>query len=101
VVAPGGSVAHIGVHPCFVGHHVDRAARSDARLSVVDGYRERRWVREHENFGPGVRGRVGTRHVPLGELLNAFVGTGLRVEEVSETGAGIVPWMLNVRARRP
>ena len=72
VVAPGGTVVHVGVHPCFVGHHIEAPDRSEERLAVVPGYRDGGWVLEHENFGPGVRARIGARHVPLAELLNAF-----------------------------
>lgn len=101
VVEPGGSIVHIGVHPCFVGHHFESVTRSDERLTLVNGYRDAGWVFEHENFGPGVRGRIGARHVPLAELLNAFASANLRVEEAREAGSHLVPWILGVRLRKP
>lgn len=100
VVAPGGTVVHLGVHPCFVGHHVESVTRSDERLAVTPGYRDAGWVLEHPNFGPGVRARIGARHVPLAELLNGFPAAGLAVEEVFEGDDALVPWCLGIRARR-
>jgi SAM-dependent methyltransferase len=101
VVAPGGDVVHIGLHPCFVGHHIEAPDRSEERLTVVPGYHDAAWVLEHENFGPGVRGRIGARHVPLAELLGAFGAAGLRITEVREDGPHLVPWMLSLRATAP
>ncbi len=98
VVVPGGTVVHVGVHPCFVGHHVESVTRSEARLAVTPGYREATWVHDHPNFGPGVRARIGARHVPLAELLNAVVAAGLAIEEVVEGDDSLVPWCLGLRA---
>jgi SAM-dependent methyltransferase len=97
VVKPGGTVIHVGVHPCFVGHHVESVTRSEERLTLVPGYQEATWVLEHENFGPGVRGRIGARHVPLAELLNDFGSSPLRLREAREAGTHLVPWMLSLR----
>ena len=94
-------MVHVGVHPCFVGHHVESVTRSDERLTLVPGYRDATWVLEHENFGSGVRGRIGARHVPLAELLNAFATSDLQIEEVREAGPHLVPWMLSLRLRKP
>ena len=100
VVVPGGEIVHLGVHPCFVGHHVESVTRSSERLALVSGYREATWVLEHENFGPGVRGRIGARHVPLADLFNAFAAAGLHIGEVREAGPNLVPWMLGLRATK-
>lgn len=99
VVVPGGTVVHLGVHPCFVGHHIESVTRSDDRLVVESGYREAGWVLEHPNFGPGVRARIGARHVPLAELLNGFATAGLAIHEVVEGDDSLVPWCLGIRAR--
>lgn len=101
VLEPGGIFAYIGIHPCFVGHHIDSPAKSDTQLRLVRGYREANWVFDSEHFGPGVRGRIGARHVPLAELLTAFLRAGLILEVVAEHGDGIIPWMLAVRAKKP
>lgn len=100
VVAPGGAVVHLGVHPCFVGHHIESVTRSEARLGVTTGYREAGWVRDHPSFGPGVRSRIGARHVPLAELLNGIAAAGLAIEEVVEGDDSLVPWCLGIRTRR-
>ena len=98
VVVPGGEVVHLGVHPCFVGHHIEAPDRSEERLAIGPGYRDGGWVLEHENFGPGVRARIGARHVPLAELLNVVASAGLHIREVREAGPHLVPWMLGLRA---
>jgi SAM-dependent methyltransferase len=100
VLRPGGRLVCLGVHPCFVGHHVDSPTRSDSRLGIVSGYREAGWVQSSDQFGPGIRSRVGARHVPLADYLMAFVRAPLRLERVVELGDGIVPWMLGITARR-
>jgi SAM-dependent methyltransferase len=100
VLAPGGRLVFVGVHPCFVGHHVDSPTKSDSRLGIVSGYRERGWVQSSEQFGPGIRSRVGARHVPLADFLMAFVRAPLVLDRVVELGDGIVPWMLGVTAHR-
>jgi hypothetical protein len=101
VVAPGGTFTYLGVHPCFVGHHVASPATSVAELAVVPGYRDAVRVDQSEQFGPGIRARVGARHVPLADFLMAFVAAGLVLDRVVERGDGIVPWMLGVRAHKP
>lgn len=97
VVVPEGIVVHVGVHPCFVGHHIESVTRSADRLTLVRGYQEATWVLDHENFGPGVRGRIGARHVPLAELLNAFATAGLSIRQTREAGSQLLPWMLSMR----
>jgi SAM-dependent methyltransferase len=100
VLAPGGRVTSLGVHPCFVGHHVDSPGKSDAHLGFVPGYREAIRRDFSAAFGPGIRPRVGGRHGPLGAFLMAFIDAGLRIHRVVELGDGIVPWMLAVDAHR-
>jgi SAM-dependent methyltransferase len=101
VLAPGARCTGLGVHPCFVGHHVDSPSKGDTHLGFVAGYREARRVDDSEQFGPGIRSRVGARHVPLGPLLSAFIAAGLVLDGVVERGDGIVPWMLGVSAHKP
>ncbi len=101
VLAPGGRVAHLGVHPCFVGHHVDSPDKSDVRLGFAAGYRDAMRVNDSERFGPGIRSRVGARHVPLGPFLTAFIDAGLVIDQCVELGEGLVPWMLGVTAHKP
>lgn len=100
VLVPRGRLTYLGVHPCFVGHHVDSPGKSDQYLALVPGYREAIRCDTSEQFGPGIRARVGARHVPLGEFLTAFIEAGLVLDSVVESGDGIVPWMLGVNAHR-
>jgi SAM-dependent methyltransferase len=101
VLALGASVSYLGVHPCFVGHHISSVTKTETALSVVPGYRDAVRVDHSEQFGGGIRSRVGAQHVPLADFLNTFIEAGLVLERVVERGDGIVPWMLGVRAKKP
>jgi SAM-dependent methyltransferase len=93
----GGVLAHVGVHPCFVGAFADRS--DPDRIRILPGYwrRERRF----DAWSPsGVRAKVGATHLPLSNLLNAFTDAGLVIEQVIELGSP-VPSMLAVRCIRP
>lgn len=104
VLSPGGRFAYVGTHPCFVGPHIDSPVVSDERLSLSAGYGDTRWVPPEEfdtpRFGPGIRRRVGARHVPLAGLLASFIDAGLLIERVCEGGAGLVPWRLGLTAAK-
>lgn len=96
-LAPGGRLAHVGVHPCFCGAFVDRS--DPARLVTTPGY----WRRERQCTGwstTGVRARVGAVHLPLGDLLAAVTGAGLVVDTVCEVGEP-TPDVLAIGASRP
>ena len=104
VLAPGGRFAYVGTHPCFVGPHIDSPTVSEERLSLRAGYGTARWVPAAEfdtpRFGPGIRRRVGARHVPLADLLASFIDAGLVLERVCEGGGGLVPWRLGLAATK-
>jgi len=100
VLAPGAAFSYLGIHPCFVGHHISSVTKTQTALSVVPGYRDAVRVDHSEQFGGGIRSRVGAQHVPLADFLNAFVDAGLVLARVVERGDGIVPWMLGVRATK-
>jgi len=40
------------------------------------------------------------RHIPLADLLNAFLDAGLTIDRMAEPGRQPVPYSLAVRARR-
>jgi SAM-dependent methyltransferase len=105
VLSPGGRFAYVGTHPCFVGPHIDSPLVSDERLSISAGYGDARWVPpeafDTPRFGPGIRRRVGARHLPLAGMLAAFIQAGLVLERVCEAGRGLVPWRLGVAAVKP
>jgi SAM-dependent methyltransferase len=98
VLTPGGLLFFHGAHPCFNGPHTQLLG--DGGILAHPSYRLAGWHREAPWWGPFVRRRVGMRHHPLAELLNAFIGAGLRIEHVAEPGDRPVPIILVVRARK-
>ena len=97
VLKPGGRFAYVGTHPCFVGPFA-RNPRDQAP-ELRPGYGNTAWTTE--GFGDGIRRRVGVRHVPLAEFLNAFLAAGLRLVRVSEANDEDFPTRVGVLAERP
>jgi SAM-dependent methyltransferase len=97
VLRPGGRLAYVGAHPCFVGHFIER---DRDRWIVHPGYTVAGWHRNGPGLGDGVRGRVGVRQVPLAELLNALLSAGFVLERVVEVGATDPPSLLGIVAKR-
>ena len=96
VLAPGGRFVYVGVHPCFVGPMVER--RIDGPHLLHPGYRRSGWWAD--SAGP-VRSRVGVNHIPLAQLINALLDSGLRLEQIEEPGDDGYPMLLSLRARGP
>jgi SAM-dependent methyltransferase len=95
VLRPGGAYLHVGLHPCFFGHFSE--PHEEGRL-LRPGYRETGL--SYRGWDPGgVRVRVGARHVPLADLLNAVLDAGLTLERMLES-EGEPPSLLALRARR-
>ena len=106
VLRPGGRFVYVGVHPCFVGPHIDPVTLSDGSLSLTEGYRPARWSPPEEFDTPrysvsGIRRRVGAHHLPLADLLGSVIGAGLAIDTVVERGDGLVPWRLGLAAVTP
>jgi SAM-dependent methyltransferase len=99
VLKPGGLLVFYGVHPCFNGPHVEWL--DDGGVRAHPTYRLAGWHKESPWWGEYVRKRVGMRHHPLADLLNAFINAGLAIEHVVETGDKDVPTILGIRARKP
>ncbi len=99
VLRPGGVLVFYGAHPCFNGPQSEW--REDGGVTVHPTYRLAGWHEAAPWWGPYVRKRVGMRHHPLAEVLNAFIGTGLVIEHVAELGDAPVPRNLAIRARKP
>ncbi|GAB2477768.1 class I SAM-dependent methyltransferase [Streptosporangium sandarakinum] len=99
VLRPGGMLLFYGVHPCFNGPHIE--PRPDGAMVIHPTYRitgrHRRspWWREG-----GLRDRVGMSHVPLPDLINAFIDAGLNIDRVTEPREDPIPYALAVRAFR-
>lgn len=98
VLAPGGLLVFCGVHPCFNGPHIEWL--DDGGIRAHPTYRLAGWQRPAPWWGAQVRIRVGMRHHPLADLLNAFITAGLAIEHVAELGDRPVPSILGIRARR-
>ena len=95
VLRLGGAYVHAGLHPCFFGHFSE--PHEEGRL-LRTGYRQTGL--SYRGWDPaGVRARVGARHVPLDDLLNAVLEAGLTLERLAES-PGDPPGVLAFRARR-
>jgi ubiquinone/menaquinone biosynthesis C-methylase UbiE len=97
VLCPDGLLVFYGVHPCFNGPCIE--LREDGGRVVHPTYRNSGW---HETSpwwsADGIRRRTGMRHLPLAELLNAFIDAGLTIDRVAEPREHAVPFVLAVRA---
>lgn len=99
VLTPGGLLAFFGAHPCFNGPHTEWM--DDGGVWAHSTYPLAGWHSESPWWGEFVRKRVGMRHHPLADLLNAFIAAGLTIERVAELGARPVPVSMAIRARKP
>jgi SAM-dependent methyltransferase len=97
VLRPGGTLVHVGVHPCFCGGF---AERSDPQAVVIrPGYRDSHWTKASWT-DKGVRDKVGAAHFPLPRLLGTFTDAGLTLDRFTEGGTP-TPAVLAIRARKP
>lgn len=99
VLRPGGALFFYGAHPCFNGPHVEWL--ENGGIIAHPTYRLVGWHPEAAWWGTFVRRRVGMRHHPLAEVLNAFISTGLVIEHVAEAGSRALPNNMSIRARKP
>jgi SAM-dependent methyltransferase len=99
VLRKGGTLVFVGLHPCFVGPHA-RFVAADEPPILYTGYRERRRYSEAPGISPdGLRAKVGAVHIPLGELVQAFVETGFRLDRFEEVGDRLYPPIIALRAQ--
>ncbi|HEX7164916.1 MAG TPA: class I SAM-dependent methyltransferase [Trebonia sp.] len=98
VLVPGGLFVFYGAHPCFNGPHVEWLGDGGVRAHPT--YRLAGWHEQAPWWGELVRKRVGMRHHPLADLVNAFIGARLTIEHMVETGERPVPNILGIRARK-
>jgi SAM-dependent methyltransferase len=99
VLTPGGLLVFYGVHPCFNGPCIE--PREDGAVIVHPTYRGAGWYEEAPWWGNNIRRRVGMRHVPLADLINAFLDAGLTIERLAEPRNEPVPFIIALRARKP
>jgi hypothetical protein len=73
----------------------------DGGMRAHPTYRLAGWHQDAPWWGNYVRKRVGMRHQPLADLINAFIATGMTIERIAELGDRPVPAILGIRARKP
>lgn len=96
VLRPGGRMAYVGIHPCYVGPFARNPPGEPPELHP--GYRNTSWTTE--GFSDGIRRRAGARHVPLAELLNAFLTADLRLLRITEADDEDFPTRIGIVAER-
>lgn len=99
VLRPGGHLAYLGVHPCFVGPHAFVHAVEVPQLHP--GYRETTWQVDAPGiWSEGLRAKVGATHLPLGLFVQAFLDAGLALERFEEPEGRDYPHIVALRARK-
>ncbi|TDW17370.1 class I SAM-dependent methyltransferase [Kribbella kalugense] len=99
VLRPGGILVAYGVHPCFNGPHV--VYEEDGRRTAYPTYRQAGWHHDSPWWSDdGIRRRIGMRHLPLAEYLNAIIKSGLTAEHFEEPTGPDIPHALAFRARK-
>jgi SAM-dependent methyltransferase len=102
VLRTGAPFVYIGGHPCFVGPH-SLFVGATGVPTFHPGYRP---SRRYDHSAPGVgdpaglRARVESRHLTLGDFVTGFTAAGLRVERFEELGDGDYPYLVALRTRR-
>jgi SAM-dependent methyltransferase len=99
LVRPGGSFVYVGTHPCFVGPFARYRGTAPPRL--YPGYRRTGLSFVGPASGPGLRRRVGARHVPLARLVQALLDAGFQLRAVAEPGPEDYPRVLAILSVRP
>jgi SAM-dependent methyltransferase len=92
LLRPGGRLLDVGTHPCFVQPFAERPAHGPILLH--QGYRARGWHGHGPGFNAGIRPRVGANHLPLADLVNAFLGAGLTLRRLEEPGEDDYPFLM-------
>src|SRR5436189_2972184 len=79
VLAPNGRLVYLGPHPCFVGPH-SRFVQAKGVPALHPGYGALGRYTDAPGISPtGLRRKVGAVHLRLGDLLQTFLGAGLRI----------------------
>jgi ubiquinone/menaquinone biosynthesis C-methylase UbiE len=99
VLRPGGHFAYLGVHPCFVGPHAFVHGVEVPELHP--GYRDTSYQIEAPGiWSEGLRGKVGTTHLPLGLFVQRFLDAGFVLEQFEEPEGRDYPYIVALRAHR-
>ena len=99
---PAASFVYVGAHPCFVGPHSEYIEAQGVPSLHPDWYRRSGPYDEAPGrSGAGLRARVGVSfHRPLGEFLQMFLDSGLRLERIEEPEERDYPYMVALKLRR-
>jgi SAM-dependent methyltransferase len=98
VLRRGGRLVYVGTHPCFVTPFVEQ--RPTGTHLLHPGYRQRGWHHTGPGFGQGIRPRVGVHHLPLADLVNAALRTGLTLTRLEEPGDDDYPFLIALQLQR-
>jgi SAM-dependent methyltransferase len=100
VLRKGGRLVYVGLHPCFIGPH-SRFVAAEGVPTLHDGYHARRRYSEAPGISPdGLRAKVGAVHIPLGQLVQAFLDAGFQLERFEEVGERPYPPIIALQAHR-
>ena len=101
VLRSGGRFVYCGLHPCFSGPFVEQP-RADGSRVIHPGYETAGiYFSGPGTAVDGLHSKVGCRHLPLADLLNAVLGAGFRITAVTEGGPRPLPEWIAVSAVRP
>lgn len=102
VLRPGSPFVYVGAHPCFVGPHSEYVEAKGVPTLHAGWYRRSGPYDDAPGrTGKGLRARVGVSfHLPLGELLQTFLSSGLRLERIEEPEERDYPYMLALRLQK-
>jgi SAM-dependent methyltransferase len=99
VLRSGGVFVYAGVHPVFASPFA--LPQEDGTTVFQPGYRITAWytVSRYPDR-PGIRSRVGVNHIPLADLFNAVLDTGLVLTRVDEPRDEDPPLTIALRAEK-
>ena len=99
VLRSGGVFVYAGVHPVFASPFA--LPQEDGTTVFQPGYRITGWytVSRYPDR-PGIRSRVGVNHIPLADLFNAVLDTGLVLTRVDEPRDEDPPLTIALRAEK-
>ena len=99
VLRSGGVFVYAGVHPVFASPFA--LPQADGTTVFQPGYRVTGWhtVSRYPDR-PGIRSKVGVNHLPLSDLFNAVLDTGLILTRVDEPREEDPPLTIALRAEK-
>jgi SAM-dependent methyltransferase len=100
VLRQGARLVYVGLHPCFIGPH-SRFVAAEGVPALHPGYRDRRRYTEAPGISPeGLRAKVGAVHIPLGQLIQAFLDAAFQLDRFQEVGDRLYPPIIALQAHR-